>query len=640
MTIEQRLRAAMQARVDHVDASELRVRDVDPQRSRRMWPALVAGFAVVVVVALVVALLASGNDDPALPAATSYPSRIVAVTYDGKLQVLDSRTGRVIRTLARDADATKGHAGVSVSPDGKRVYFTRKISATCDENLNGKPDPLTEIASVPITGGRVRTEASNVRWPAVSPDGRYLAFSGIPNCSDAGRSIVLKSLSTGLMRAFDSVNIPYGTPGTVSGLAWAPDSRHLVFRWEVLGSYPWVLDTATAKSVDDAHRVLIGDGSGVDGYLGDTTLLLGMSAQASPSLRQDVIAIDPESGARVRTLFEIPDPCCGATAASDPTGSHVLVAGAKLYRWTVGDARPTRVGGRVAVATWVPGSGGRRVLTPPPAPGRIVAVTRDGRLVVASSRDGHMIRLLADDYGGGGFALSPDGTTVYYARHTTRSCVNPVGDQSLDLVALPIGGGEPTLVASDSLDPAVSPDGRWLAYSGVPNCSPVTNSIVVRDLQQGGAPRTWASTTGGPGSVVNPWSIRWQDDNRILFALTDGPTRILDVDQTTALTDSPVLPLAESDALCCRLGATGLMVGSRTVGDTTSVWTFDPSSGGSLSRLTGPGEPLDADANGHHLLVSFTDPTHPPVLYRNAVGTRRLVRISSQLSDARWLPGT
>jgi len=635
VTVERRLRDAMQARVESVDAPAMAVR---PERTRRVWPAVTAGFAIVLVVALVVALIARHEGSDSLrPASTPYPSRVVVVTYDGKLQVLDSRTGHVVRTLARDVEAQNGHAGVSVSPDGRRVYFTRTTDAQCDENLDGSMEPIDEIASVSIDGGRVRTEASNVRWPAVSPDGRYLAYSGIPNCSDAGQSIVLKALDPSLYdRRFDGVNIPSGTPGTVYGLAWASDSRHLLFHRDIGSTYPYVLDTATAKAVDDGQRVDIGDGSAVAGYLGDTGYLLGTSAQTSPSERGEVIAVDATSGARERTLFEYPGPWPGSDAASDGTGRNILVSGARLYRWSQGDARPTRIGSDVAAAAWVPTGRVRAV----DAPSKIVAVTRDGRLIVASSRDGHMIRLLASDYGGNGFTVSPDGETVYYSRRSDRVCTNPVGDHSLDIVAVPTRGGEPTLIANDALDPQVSPDGRWLAYSGVPNCSLASSSIVLDDLQKPGAQlRVWSSV-GGAASVVSPWSIRWRDDNRILFALADGPTRVLDIDQTVTLTDSPVLPVAEADSLCCRVGATGLMAGSRTLAGVTSVWTFDPSSGGPVARLTWPGQPLDADPTGAHLLVYFTDPTHPPVLSRNVVGSRRLVRISSQLYDARWLPGS
>src|SRR5262245_42274918 len=89
-------------------------------------------LAVAVSVVLIVLELLASDRAQAGAVATA-PSRIVAVTFDGRLLVLDSQSGRVIRTLARDVVATNGVGGVSVTPDGQRVYFTRQGDAGCDE---------------------------------------------------------------------------------------------------------------------------------------------------------------------------------------------------------------------------------------------------------------------------------------------------------------------------------------------------------------------------------------------------------------------------------------------------------------------------------------------------------------------------
>lgn len=634
MTVEQRLRDAMQARVEGVNAPAMAVR---PERPRRVWPAVAAGFAIVLVVAVVVAVIARGDggEDAVHPAATPYPSRIVAVTYDGRLVVLDSRTGRVVRTLARDADASNGHAGVSVSPDGKFAYYTRTTAATCDENLDGKQEPITDIAAVRVSGqGRAMRVAANVRWPAVSPDGRYLAYSGIPNCSDAGQAIVISGLVPGARGLrFDSVNVPAGTPGTVYGLAWAPDSRHLLFHWDIGSTYPYVLDTAAAGAIDDGHRVDIGDGSSVDGFLGDRSTLSGTSAQASPSSRGDVVAVDPASGARTRTLFEIPGPWPGSVATSDATGRNILVSGARLFRWSEGERRLTRIGGKVAAATWVPGRA-----TPAPAPREIVASASASRLIVASADDGHMLRVLAADYQGSGFVVSPDGRTVYYTRPSRTVCENPAGPTSYDIVAVPTSGGTPTVVETDAVHPVLSPDGRLLAYSGLVNCSPSANAITVRDVADQSVPdRSWSVAPGSAVGRVTPYSLVWLDDHRIRFGLlNEQGQRVLDIDQEVSLDAAPVAVVQDLAWTCCRVGAAEAVAAT----DAGSLWTVDAATGQRIRELTCCGQPVDVDPSGRHLLVTFTDPTHPPVLYRYTIGEPRLVPIASFLYEAAWLPGS
>ena len=59
-----------------------------------------------------------GRDD--LTAPPIQPARIVAVTNDGRLVIVDSANGREIRQLAVDAQPS---GGVAVSKDGKTVYY-------------------------------------------------------------------------------------------------------------------------------------------------------------------------------------------------------------------------------------------------------------------------------------------------------------------------------------------------------------------------------------------------------------------------------------------------------------------------------------------------------------------------------------
>jgi dipeptidyl aminopeptidase/acylaminoacyl peptidase len=649
VSFEQHLRDAMRARVERVKAPDLMARSV---RSRRIQLSAVRACAAILVAVAAVAVLVMfvqderGSERPS-GSSGGYPSWIVAVKYDGRLVVLDARTGKVVRTLARNAVAENGVGGVSVSSDGQRVYFTRQTTAKCDDNVGGRTDALSEIASVPVRGGAVRSEVSASRWPAVSPDGRYLAFAGVPICSGAGRTIVLKSLVAGVPdRRFQTVDVPDGTPGTVAELAWAPDSRHLVFRRDIGSTYPYVLDIDTARAVDDGRRVLIGDGSGISGFFGRSDELLGAVVPAGTHPDEfEFWVVDATTGARTRLLFSLVGRCCGQSYVADSPGRNVLVTGAHLYRWSLGDARPTPLAARIAVAAWVPDTARGRLVPQPRQPARLVAVASGGRLIVASARDGHMIRLLASDYGGGGLAVDPEGRTVYYTRRSDRACNNPVGDHSLDIVAVPVRGGKSTLIQTDALDPKVSPDGQRLAFTGVPNCSLLAGAVGVRSLADLSAdPLVWTTSSAVPPDAspeLSPFFLVWLPDSRnLLFASgEDGTARVLDTRTAQSLDGAPSLRLPSTSSVCCSLDG-GSLIGANTVDDRSSLWTFDATSGSPRRRLTCCGQPVDVDRSGVHVLVYYTDPEHPGGLYRYTIGDRRLALVAPFLADAVWLPGS
>ncbi len=359
MTVERRLRDAMQARVEGVDTPAMAVR---PERRRRVWPAVAAGFAIVLVVALAVALIARHDGGDAVhPAATPYPSRIVAVTTDGRVILASSKDGHALRTLASDALAG---GGLAVSPDGRTVYYAEIEQVSCP----GDPVPVTRIMAVPVQGGTPQEIATNVRYPTVSPDGRYLAFTGIPNCSDAGQSVLVKDLKGGASstepydRSWSPKVFADTTLRGIGGLSWAPDSRHLLFTWFDApgGQYTGVLDTRAPSTtfLDTSPRVRAAVDTTLCCYLGTRdTLVATVIAQD----REHTWTADPTSG---RLLDQLS--CCGTVVSTDRAGAAFLTYWTDpthpggLYRWTLADRHRVFLGSLLATGAWVPEAGAAR----------------------------------------------------------------------------------------------------------------------------------------------------------------------------------------------------------------------------------------------------------------------------------------
>src|SRR5687768_12762220 len=122
----------------------------------------------------------SRGDDRVTAGRASTASGDIAAIVDGKVVVLSSLDGMLVRTLAEGAESAKG---LSVSPDGTTAYFTR---ADPDTRCGDRPtDDIAryadsgrafQIVSVPIEGGPITVVASGAS-PELSPDGRLLAYA-------------------------------------------------------------------------------------------------------------------------------------------------------------------------------------------------------------------------------------------------------------------------------------------------------------------------------------------------------------------------------------------------------------------------------------------------------------------------------
>lgn len=348
----------------------------------------------------------------------------------------------------------------------------------------------------------------------------------------------------------------------------------------------------------------------------------------------------------------------------------------------------TRAGGPPAAAPLPAGLGDGRVdptlvSTGRPSPQAArpaeIAAVAGGSVVLLDSADGHTVRTLAThaEAATGGFpylegvSLSPDRKTVFYA------LAGDCGPATIYRVAT--DGRTPAQVVLDGVSPAVSPDGRKLAYAvatagppaaagalGPAGGSPAApadgpegaarerhcqNAVVVRDLKTG-AERTWRypdtpdyRTALYRDAVIS--EIAWAPDStRLAYTLSyEGDSvSILDTDRDADLsqTEEVVVPDGGGDsshpAWQASTGLLGLF-------NTRFECCFDDNYTGPprallldpdrriATPLLPPGRrvsALDFDASGGHLL--YVDGGR---LYRRS-GAQAPVALTAGVTHADW----
>jgi hypothetical protein len=305
----------------------------------------------------------AGGAEPTPPGPVdAMPSQVVVWTGD-RIEVVSSRTGRLIRTLATDEGLYSGLPTLAVSANGV-VYF---------DDARGTRE---WVRSVPLAGGPVTTIAEG-RVPAISPNGRLLAYvtdTDHPTGRDRPQAIIVRDLPAGPQKtwAFTSID------PDINSLSWSPDGRHLAFAGltfvkneTVAVRFTQVLDTRSGGTLDDARRMRLGQRVAWAGYLTVDTgaaVMLGPHGviQAGPG---SLVEVGVNSGRILRHLTSLPpqglataNAVDGAegTIAVDRTGRYLLIAGgagySAIFRWTFGMRHPVTVATGAIRAAWA-GSG-------------------------------------------------------------------------------------------------------------------------------------------------------------------------------------------------------------------------------------------------------------------------------------------
>jgi hypothetical protein len=709
--LEDQLRSLIDGGVSPVTADEAQRRATAWERAGPTRRGGARHRRIAVVVALTVALIAgaaflvvgTGHDTSVRVESSGQPrsptGEVVAVTSDGRLVVLASGDGHIVRVLANDAVAqgkdADGSTSLSVTPDGQTVYFMRQ-PAGCGG--------CASIASVPVAGGPITNPIGQgccIREPAVSPDGHWLAFTGVPGKSDAGREILLRDLTVARPpqalvydRLWDSrFTLDVG----VGEFAWAPDSRHLAFvgRDTRGGTPPRVLDTKASQSIllDQLPPVLIkgADGMSGVGYLGHTGQMLAVSDigdRPGQSLTAEhkplrVVAIDPTTGNTTRVLFAL----AGASQPiADASGTHIVIQGADgLYRWSRGDRQPTKIADHVLAATWLPAAP-----SPPPSKSatiiaHLITPLRGGyqSQVVELGASNGQVRVLAQIPGGVTvYAIAADRRFVYadgFNEQPPGGIPCPGQAKSLtSVLRVPRSGGQPVLEATGTR-PALSPNDTKLAYlhadCGTRTQTFVPGSLAVRELGTGTEHR-WSLpppyTNGNSFGFENIGPLQWAADGTHLLtrvvsggqpaAPPLGPTNwwLVDTTAPSGRLHAAELPIPNSgpDAPLdiIALGSTGrwaALLPAAAQGGPLRVVDYNPTRGAVSTLLTtlqvptnGTAHLVAADASGQHLLLIMhvaapTTPGSPYIadtneLYQWNAGDAQPTKVASNIVAATW----
>ncbi|HEX6625726.1 MAG TPA: LpqB family beta-propeller domain-containing protein, partial [Pyrinomonadaceae bacterium] len=371
---------------------------------------------------------------------------------------------------------------VTFAPDGGSVYY---LALDRDKGE-------TALYRVPVLGGPSVMTAYDVGPVGFSPDGSRTAF--IRMRGDESH-LVLADADGGNGRTLAVRRRPEYFRMDWNAPAWSPDGRTIAAPARLSdggGGYETVVGVSVAEGAQAQLTPARWSCVNQPAWLADGSGLL-LTARESESAPERVWHVTPQGGAVRRVTHDLND-YHDLSLTAHAKRLAVVQVHAVSSIWVAPDGgagRPRQVGseaGSVEVVAWSPdgrivyrsnaeagadiwsvGTDGStpKQLTVGAQASRGLAVTPDGRhIIFVSDRAGHfnVWRVDADGgnltqltFGEGEFYphVSPDGRWVVYQRGEIRPT----------LWKVPTGGGEPVQLTEPRANrPAVSPDGRLIAY--------------------------------------------------------------------------------------------------------------------------------------------------------------------------------
>lgn len=259
-----------------------------------------------------------------------------------------------------------GISSVSGTRDGRALLFSYVgQSGACGDQPTPEVDRLNTdtLAATRIVGGAVT--------PMVSPDGKFVAY-GI-TCD--GPALGLTNLATGLHYRTDPLGgMERETSAnyeSVEVLGWSPNSKRLLYRLALSGSsyqhyYVGQLWPAVRQAKTEVVELPSGSNVSSAALIDDSTVALAVTAAGNRTVVHEMPIQQtkaPEEGIQWDNqailvtgsgMFEAPGRITSLVA--DRSGRHFLVItdARVLYRWSVGEAAPTKIADNVTAASWAP----------------------------------------------------------------------------------------------------------------------------------------------------------------------------------------------------------------------------------------------------------------------------------------------
>jgi Tol biopolymer transport system component/DNA-binding winged helix-turn-helix (wHTH) protein len=419
------------------------------------------------------------------PVAISPDGRYIAFasTKDGK----DSLRMRQLSgaTSIEIASSTSPYQNLAFSPDGNTIFY-RQADDTGETGF---------VYQVPAFGGASRRVAADVDSSlTVSPDGKRLAFVRHNPPLEISQLVLAMTDGSG-----ERILAQTKYPEAFDFPAWSKDGRRIacVVRKALLGALADVVEIEVSSGTRGAPLLRDWRGIGQLGWTANPEGLVFLAKDETGSGRGQLFYLPYPNGVigKITNGVEIYE---GLSVSNDSRHLATVLEERNSTIWIAsgGDA------GRMKEITTGPGRSDGVVGLSWTHDGRIIFSSRasgDGELWVADPKDGTSQQMTANS--GQDFCPSvmPDGSILFSSTRATGKMriwhmngdgSNPQqltsGSDDLDAVStpdgrwvlyqssaggqssvwkIPIGGGKPERLSSDlSGGPAISPDGKTLAY--------------------------------------------------------------------------------------------------------------------------------------------------------------------------------
>ncbi|MEX2268524.1 MAG: hypothetical protein WEA75_07560 [Acidimicrobiia bacterium] len=346
-------------------------------RQQRRLQGISGVLALVVVVATSI-VLTTGSDQRRISTASSNtsPEAILAARGDQLVELnLDGGIRRVVASLSTVAG--EGPT-LSLSPDGASALTTLignrgECPGSDPTDRSGYGLSHVDLQTGAATAVDLPATAKAVIEPTFSPDGQRYAYIEY-QCQPPGPStldthhanalVVRDAIETEIFR----LALPLRSPD---------DGHHL----EVIGIAGWEADGAALLALvqheptaelwriptqgDPATKLPTSSDviAASVAPLGNAGRWVGIEGALSSTQPPRLVEYDPHTATVQRPIFEwssLPTDAGFQVIDSDPTGQHLLLAAyfnggpQVLYRWSQGDAEPTKVVEHVTAAAWLP----------------------------------------------------------------------------------------------------------------------------------------------------------------------------------------------------------------------------------------------------------------------------------------------